>query len=68
VIVVVIVFGITFEIVFLISVLFAVKRFLQLFHFGGLHKRFGHRFDRLGPLFRIGLRFLVLGLGQLFGK
>ena len=60
----VIAFLITLVIVFLIS----VQRFLQLFEFGGLHKRFGHGLDGLGALFRIGLRFFMLGLGKLFGK
>ena len=55
-------------IVFVISFLIGVQRFLQLFEFGGLYKRFGHCFDRLGPLFSIGLRFFVLGFGKLFGK
>ena len=68
----VIVFLITFVIVFLISVLICfligVQRFLQFLEFGGLYVRFGHRLDRLGALFRIGLRFFMLGLGKLFGK
>jgi hypothetical protein len=45
-----------------------IQRFLQLFEFGGLYKGFGHRFNRLRPLFGIGLRFFVLGLGKLFGQ
>ena len=68
VIVFLIVFLIIFLIAFLISFVIGVQRFLQLFEFGGLDKRFGHRFDRLGALFGIGLRFFVLGLGQLFGE
>ena len=64
VIVFVIAFLITLVIVFLIS----VQRFLQLFEFGGLYKRFGHGFDGLGALFGIGLRFFVLGFGKLFGE
>ncbi len=60
----VIAFLITLVIVFLIS----VQRFLQLFEFGGLHKRFGHGLDGLGALFRIGLRLFVLGFGKLFGE
>jgi hypothetical protein len=53
---------------FAISFLISVQRFLQLFEFGGFDVRFGHRFDRLGPLFGIGLRFFVFGLGKLFGE
>jgi hypothetical protein len=59
---------IVFLIVFLIAFVIAVQRFLQFLQFGGFDKRFGHGFDRLGALFRIGLRFFVLGLGKLFGK
>jgi hypothetical protein len=55
-------------IVLLIVFLIGVQRFLQLFEFGGLYVRFGHRLDRLGALFRIGLRFFMLGLRKLFGK
>jgi len=49
-------------------ILIGVQRFLQLFQFGGLYIRFSHGFDCLRPLFGIGLRFFVLGLGKLFGK
>ena len=57
-----------FAIVFLITfvVFFVVQRFLQLFELGGLHVRFRNRFDGLGTLFGIGLRFFVLGFGKLF--
>src|SRR4029077_7963851 len=63
-----IVFCITFVIVFLIGVLIGVQRVLQLFQLGGLDKRFYSGFDRLGSLFRIGLRFFVFGLGELFSE
>lgn len=68
VIVLVFIFLIGVPIVFLITFVIGVQRFLQLFEFGGLYIRFGHRFDRLGPLFGIGLRFFMLGLGKLFGE
>lgn len=57
-----------FVIVFLITFVIAVQRFLQLFEFGGLYIRFGHCFDCFRPLFGFGLRFFVLSLGELFGK
>ena len=59
---------IVFVIGLLVSVLIGVQRFLQLFELGRLDKWFSHRFDRLRTLFRISLRFFVLGLGQLFGE
>ena len=59
---------IVFLVVSLISVLIGVQSFLQLLEFGGLYIRFGHCFDRFGPLFGIGLRFFMLGLGQLLGE
>jgi hypothetical protein len=64
----VIIFVIVFLITFVISVLIGIQRFLQLFEFGGLYVRFGHGLNCFGPLFGIGLRFFVLGLGKLFGK
>jgi hypothetical protein len=45
-----------------------IQRLLQLFEFGGLYKGFGHCFDCFPPFFGTGLRFFVLGLGELFGK
>src|SRR5580692_265230 len=59
---------IVFVIGLLVSVLIGVQRFLQLFELGRLDKLFSDRFDRLRTLFRISLRFFVLGLGQLFGE
>ena len=59
---------IVFPLVFLIVLVIGIQRLLQLFEFGGLYVRFGHRFDRFRPLFGLGLRFFVLGLGQLFGE
>ena len=55
-------------IVFVVILLIGIQRFLQLFELGGLYKRLGHRFDRLRALFGIGLRFFVLGFGQLLGE
>jgi hypothetical protein len=60
--------GRAFLIFFAIAFLIGVQRFLQLLEFRGLDKRFGHGFDRLGPIFGVGRRFFVLGLGQLFGE
>ena len=68
VIVFLVVFVIGVLVAFSITFVIGVQRFLQLFQFGGLYVRFGHCFDRLGPLFGIGLRFFVLGLGKLFGE
>jgi hypothetical protein len=48
---------------FAISFLIGVQRVLQFFEFGGLNVRLGHRFDGLGALFGVGLRFFVLGFG-----
>jgi len=36
---------IVFAIIFAIAFLIGIQRFLQLFEFGGLDIRFGHRFD-----------------------
>src|ERR1700688_1262454 len=66
--VIVIVFVIGLLVSVLIRVLIGVQRFLQLFELGRLDKLFSDRFDRLRTLFGIGLRFFVLGLGQLFGE
>jgi hypothetical protein len=66
--VLVIFFLVVFPITFVLSFLIGIQGFLQLFEFGGLNVRFGHRFDGLGALFSVGLRFFVLGLGQLFGE
>ena len=68
VIVFVVVFVIGVLVAFSITFVIGIQRFLQFFEFGGLYIRFGHSFDRFGPLFGIGLRFFVLGLGKLFGE
>lgn len=68
VIVFLVVFVIGVLVAFSITFVIGIQRFLQLFEFSGLYIRFGHRFDRFGPLFGIGLRFFMLGLGELFGK
>ena len=68
VIVFLVVFVIGVLVAFSITFVIGIQRFLQLLEFGGLYIRFGHGFDRLGPLFGIGLRFFVLGLGQLLGE
>jgi hypothetical protein len=51
-----------------VIVVIRVQRFLQLFEFRGLDKRFGHGFDGLGAFFGIGLGFFVFGFRQLFGE
>ena len=53
---------------FLVGVVIGVQRFLQFLEFGGLDKCFGHGFDGLGAHFRAGLRFFVLGFGELGGE
>jgi hypothetical protein len=53
---------------FLVLVLVGVQSFLQLLEFGRFNVRFGDRFDRFGALFRVGLRFFVLGFSQLLGE
>jgi len=68
VIVFLVVFLLSVLIIFSFTFLIGVQRFLQLFEFGGLYVRFGHGLNCFGPLFGIGLRFFVLGLGELFGK
>src|SRR5579872_1139514 len=49
-----------------VLVLLGVQSFLQLLELGRLDKRFGRGFRRFGAHF--GLRFLVLGFGQLLGQ
>ena len=45
-----------------------VERVLQLFKLGRFDERFGGRFLRFRQIVRLGLRFFVLGFGQLFGE
>jgi hypothetical protein len=66
--VVVIVFLVFFVIFFPIAFVIGIQGFLQLFHLRGFHKRFGHGFDGLGPVFGLGLGFLMLGFGKLLGE
>jgi hypothetical protein len=61
-------FVVGFVIFFAVGFLIGVQRFLQLFEFCGLDERFGHRFDRLGPVFGVCLCFFVLGFGKLLGE
>lgn len=63
-----VVFVIRFTISLVIRFVISVQRFLQLLKLGGLHKRFDDRFDGLGPRFRVGLRFFVLGFDQLLAE
>jgi len=59
--------GILVIVVLVVFVLLGVECFLQLFQLRRLHERFGHCLNCLGAVFRFGLRFFVLGLGELFG-
>ena len=59
---------IVFVIISPITFVIGVQRFLQLFKFGGLDVRFGHRFNSFGALLGVSLRFLVLGFCKLFGE
>jgi hypothetical protein len=54
--------------VIVLVILIGIQSFLQFFHFGWFHVRFGHGFDGFGALFGIGLGFFVLGFGELLGE